>query len=195
MTTANEQSVNNAILLDEPLAPKRSRRQEFWSLLSKNKLAIWGLVTFAIFFCVALGGLILTAGTNPIMDSSIVRLQEKLRPPLARPNTETLKPDEMPTMGIYLFGTDDLGRDVFSRMLQGAWVSLTVGFVAVGISVLIGIFLGGIAGYFGERQIRVEHLTLTGFLTIGIGLLIAGRPSWGSIILLTGLIFSCCRFL
>jgi len=189
MTTANEHSLNNAILLDEPLAPKRSRRQEFWSLLSKNKLAIWGLVTFAIFSCVALSGLILTAGTNPIMDPSIVRLQEKLRPPLARPNTETLKPDEIPTMGIYLFGTDDLGRDVFARMLQGAWVSLTVGFVAVGISVLIGIFLGGIAGYFGERQIRVEHLIVSAFLTIGIGLLIAGRPSWGSILFLAGLIW------
>ena len=38
------------------------------------------------------------------------------------------------------------------RMLQGAWVSLTVGFVAVGISVLIGIFMGGIAGYFGQQS-------------------------------------------
>jgi ABC-type dipeptide/oligopeptide/nickel transport system permease subunit len=51
-------------------------------------------------------------------------------------------------------GTDDLGRDVFARMLQGAWVSLTVGFVAVGIAVGIGILLGGIAGYYGRRYIR-----------------------------------------
>ena len=58
-------------------------------------------------------------------------------------------------------GTDDLGRDVFARMLQGAWVSLTVGFVAVGISVLIGIFMGGIAGYFGQHHIRVDHVLLT----------------------------------
>jgi ABC-type dipeptide/oligopeptide/nickel transport system permease subunit len=57
-------------------------------------------------------------------------------------------------------GTDDLGRDIFARMLQGAWVSLTVGFVAVGISVLVGIFMGGIAGYFGQNHFRLDHILI-----------------------------------
>ena len=48
----------------------------------------------------------------------------------------------------HFFGTDTLGRDVFSRMLYGARVSLWVGFVSVGISVCIGLTLGLIAGYF-----------------------------------------------
>jgi peptide/nickel transport system permease protein len=154
---------DSEILLDEPLAPRRTRLQEFWRLFKRNRLAIAGLAFFIIFFCTAVIGLALTAGTNPVFDPSLVRLQEKLRPPLAKPNLDTLLPKEIPTLGLYLFGTDELGRDVFARMLQGAWVSLTVGFVAVGIAIIIGIFMGGVAGYYGQRHIRVGQLIIIAF--------------------------------
>jgi len=49
----------------------------------------------------------------------------------------------------HLFGTDDRGRDVLARMIFGARISLSIGFIAVGISAVIGIILGGIAGFYG----------------------------------------------
>jgi peptide/nickel transport system permease protein len=118
----------------------------------------------------------LTSGSRPILDPARVRLQEKLRPPLARPRLDTLRPDEVPALGIYLLGTDDLGRDVFARMLQGAWVSLTVGFVAVGIAVGIGILLGGIAGYYGQEYIQAGHILFWSLVTATFVLLGAGAP-------------------
>jgi peptide/nickel transport system permease protein len=117
-----------------------------------------------------------------------VRLPEKLLPPFSSPDLETLAPEQIPTLGIYLFGTDDLGRDVFARMLQGAWVSLTVGFVAVGISVLIGILMGGLAGYFGENRVRAHHLMVAFFIIVGLGLLVAGAIYPGGILLLIGIL-------
>jgi len=56
----------------------------------------------------------------------------------------------MPPSSTHFFGTDDLGRDVCSRMIWGARISLAVGFVSVGISTLIGITLGALAGYYGK---------------------------------------------
>jgi len=51
--------------------------------------------------------------------------------------------------GIYLFGTDNIGRDILSRIMYAARLSLTIGLVGVAISFLIGVTLGGISGYFG----------------------------------------------
>lgn len=175
--------------LDEPLAPRRTRLQEFWHVFRQNRLAILGLIIFVLFFFSALIGLFLTSGKDPLFNPSMIRLQEKLRPPLARPDMESLRPEEVPKLGIYLMGTDDLGRDVFARMLQGAWVSLSVGFVAVGISVLIGILMGGIAGYFGQHYMRVDHIMIAVLLATGVGLLGAGSTLPGSAMLCIALTY------
>ena len=80
-----------------------------------------------------------------------------------------------PPNGKHWLGTDDNGRDVLSRMIHGARVSLSVGFVAVGIALLIGVFLGALAGYFGgwtdiviSRAIEILLTIPTFFLIIAI---------------------------
>ncbi len=142
---------------------------EFWEEFSKNKLAVSGLVIFILFFLLACTGLFLTSSDRPIYDPAKVRLEAKLLPPMSRADPTILKKDEIPPFGIFIFGTDHLGRDVFARMLQGAWVSLTVGFVAVSISVFIGIIIGGISGYYGNKKllpgISIDSI-ITGFIDI-----------------------------
>jgi len=80
-----------------------------------------------------------------------------------------------PPDGRHWFGTDDSGRDVLSRMIHGARISLSVGFVAVGIALIIGIWLGALAGYFGgltdiviSRAIEIMLTIPTFFLIIAI---------------------------
>jgi len=166
---------------------KTSRLQESWRLLKGNRLALLGLGIFILFFFVALTGLLLTTGKNPAFDPALVRLQEKLRPPLSRPHIAQLRQEEIPPLGWYLFGTDDLGRDVFARMLQGAWVSLTVGFVAVGISVIVGIFMGGLSGYFGDSKVRVDQLLAASVILFGGGLSAVGTLVPGTALIIVGI--------
>jgi peptide/nickel transport system permease protein len=111
--------------------------------------ALWVLLLEVV---VALLGKFFTSGWV-IFDPSVVRLVDKLRPPLSAPSRELLRPDQLPLFGVYLLGTDELGRDVFARMLQGGFVSLSIGILAVSISVSIGILLGGAAGYYGQRKL------------------------------------------
>ena len=100
----------------------------FSSRLFRDKLAIAGLAIVLAFFALS----ILTPYLAPY-DPSAIDVNDILAPPSYA----------------HIFGTDELGRDVFTRMLYGAGISLKVGFVAVGIAVLIGAFLGAISGYYG----------------------------------------------
>lgn len=134
-----------------------------WRTFRRNRLALAGLAFFCAFLVLAAIGAWATAGREPLLDPARVRLEEKLRPPLSGAADGA----NAPFLGIYLLGTDDLGRDLFARMLQGAWVSLTVGFIAVGISVAIGIVAGGVAGYYGRRLIRLGHAAAAGALAAG----------------------------
>jgi peptide/nickel transport system permease protein len=65
------------------------------------------------------------------------------------PNRANLRNRNKPPSREHPFGTDDMGRDILSRLLYGGRISLSVGLVSVGISLTIGLILGAIAGYFG----------------------------------------------
>jgi peptide/nickel transport system permease protein len=54
-----------------------------------------------------------------------------------------------PQCGVFLLGTDNLGRDIFSRLVYGARISLSIGLIGVSITFLLGILFGGLAGYYG----------------------------------------------
>jgi len=98
----------------------------------------------------------------------------------------------MPPSWQHWCGTDTLGRDVLSRMLYGARVSLAVGFVAVGISLVLGLILGAVAGFFGGRTdsilMRITDMVLcfpTFFLILAVIAFL--EPSIWNIMIVIGL--------
>jgi peptide/nickel transport system permease protein len=101
----------------------------FWKRFRKNKLALLGAVIVLFLFVVAV-----SAPWIAPYDPGQIQIKRVLEEPSAK----------------HPFGTDPLGRDVFSRMIWGSRISLMVGFVAVGIATAIGIFLGALAGYYGR---------------------------------------------
>jgi peptide/nickel transport system permease protein len=91
-------------------------------------------------------GLILCAVFAPllVLDSSDMANDMNLRRAMLSPGSSS-------EMGTHWFGTDKFGRDHFSRIILGSRISLTVGLIAVSISLVIGIPVGAAAGYFGGR--------------------------------------------
>ncbi|MFW5785933.1 MAG: ABC transporter permease, partial [bacterium] len=88
---------------------------------------------------------------------------------------------------IFLFGTDTLGRDVFSRVLQGARVSLSIGLLGVIISFILGAILGGISGYFGGAvdtiiQRIIEFLNGIPSIPLWMALAAAVPTEWSPIV-------------
>ena len=87
---------------------------------------------------------------------------------------------------IFLFGTDMLGRDLFSRTLAGAQVSLSVGLVGVSISFILGCLLGGISGYFGGTtdmliQRVIEFVIIIPTIPLWMALSAAVPPGWSPV--------------
>jgi peptide/nickel transport system permease protein len=90
------------------------------------------------------------AGSFVVLGLFLVALAAPWFAPLP-PNQINVDAILLPPSPEHLFGTDELGRDVFSRMVYGSQVSLQVGFVSAGIATLVGVILGALAGYYGGK--------------------------------------------
>ncbi|HSG30285.1 MAG TPA: ABC transporter permease [Thermodesulfobacteriota bacterium] len=148
-----------------------------WIEFKKDRLSVIALCVIITLFIVALFD-DLIAGSKPIIikydgslyspavfnhkdligvdlsDSDLVKDKASfvIYPPVKYSPTENdLLSVLSPPDSNHYFGTDDRGRDVLSRMIHGAKISLSIGFVAVGIAFIIGIIMGGIAGYYGGK--------------------------------------------
>ncbi|HEB71597.1 MAG TPA: ABC transporter permease [Nitrospirae bacterium] len=122
----------------------RTFRRMFVEKFLRDRLAIIGAVIVFTLFIVAIFAPVIAP-----RDPDQINTKNLLAPPSLA----------------HFCGTDDLGRDVFSRMVYGARISLTVGFVAIGIATIIGLLIGATAGYFGgwidDVLMRLVDLMLT----------------------------------
>nr|WP_200803118.1 nickel transporter permease [Cetobacterium ceti] len=126
---------------------KRSPWGEVWRSLKKNKMALAGLFIIMVLFLLALFA-------DQIADYDTVVIKQNLR--------NRLKP---PSAANWL-GTDEFGRDIFARLIHGARVSLKVGVLAVGISIVLGGTLGAMAGYYGGKLDNIIMRIMDIFLAV-----------------------------
>ena len=108
----------------------KSFARNVWESFSRNRLALVGLILLALLVCAAVFGPMLSPYPYDGMDA------------MSR---------NQPSSAAHWFGTDQMGRDVFTRVLYGARVSLLVGFASTALNLVIGVLYGSIAGYVGGR--------------------------------------------
>jgi peptide/nickel transport system permease protein len=144
-------------------------RNTAWRRFRRHRLAMLGAGTIAalVLFCF-LGPYIIP------YDNTYIDIMQRFAPPFS---------------GAHVLGTDELGRDMMARLMMGGRISLTVGFAAMAISMVIGITVGAIAGYYGgivgAALMRFVDAVLcfpTIFLLLALAALI--EPGVGSITLL-----------
>ena len=126
---------------------KRSMALEIWRRLRKNKMAMLGLVILVMLALTAIFA-------DVIADYDTKVIAQDIKNRLQGPSME------------HWCGTDEFGRDIFARLVQGSRVSLVVGLISVSISLLMGGALGAIAGYYGGRVDNVIMRIMDIFLAV-----------------------------
>ncbi|OOM82090.1 glutathione transport system permease protein GsiD [Clostridium puniceum] len=143
-----------------------------WNKLKRNKLAVFGAVILSF--------LILLSVIAPIIS------------PYGRDTVDLLNIESAPTAK-HILGTDELGRDIFTRLIYGGQVSLSVGVLATLIQLGIGITLGAIAGYFGgitDKVIMrfVDIIMCFPFMVIAITIASILGPSIWNVMIIIGIL-------
>ncbi|WP_318493738.1 ABC transporter permease [Photobacterium leiognathi] len=150
--------------LAAPSRWERFKNSDFLYYFKKDKVA---MVCFAVFLSFATAALFapFIAPTNPYDLSSIDIMDSELPPSWMEDGDEN-----------FLLGTDDQGRDIFSTILYGARLSLTIGLLAVALQMTLGIVIGLTAGYFGGRVdsflMRVADVQLS-FSTMMVAIIVS----------------------
>ncbi|ENM5854714.1 ABC transporter permease [Vibrio mimicus] len=122
-----------------PSCWERFKQSDFLYYFLRDKVAMSSFAVFLLFVIVAISSPWI-APTNPYDLSSIDIMDAELPPSWMEGGNEH-----------FLLGTDEQGRDIFSTILYGSRLSLTIGFLAVGLQLILGIVIGLSAGYFGGR--------------------------------------------
>lgn len=125
-----ESNLKESAVIKEIDKRKKARLKEAFNILFGNKTAAIGLIIILILVLIA----ILAKHIMPY-DPYIGELSQSLQPPSSA----------------HIFGTDEQGRDIFSRIIDGTRISLRVGITAVAIALSIGTVFGSVAGYYGGK--------------------------------------------
>lgn len=126
MTLDHETDVTTAVVSVQPV-PKQPQ-QGFLAELFRHKGGAFGLAVVALFVLLAIFGRVISP-----YDPNVGEMVSTLTGPSSR----------------HLFGTDELGRDILSRVIDGSRIAIVIAFLSVAIASIVGVVIGVIAGYFG----------------------------------------------
>ncbi|MCM1545462.1 MAG: ABC transporter permease [Clostridiales bacterium] len=168
-TTANETTANGDDLHGENLTERAKVLSPGMTVLKRffrSKLSVIGLVTIVVLFLFAFLGPVFSpwaANGGTVLDYDPSRIKEivtstdityKVGEQTYNAIAISVRYPQVVKLGdinaAHWLGTDNMGYDVFTRLMYGGRVSLTIGFVVVILETLIGVVMGGLAGYFGK---------------------------------------------
>jgi len=163
-------------LAGQTIALSASPRRRRWRKFVRHPLGVMGGVILLVVF-----GSAILADYLARHEPNKQRLVARFKPPVWAPGGS-------PT---YLLGTDNVGRDILSRIIHGSRISLVVGFAAVGVSMLIGVTLGLLSGFLGGRvdatiMALVDIMLAFPPLILAFAMVAVLGPGIGNIILVLG---------